>query len=340
MAKKVNTAKTYAKVKPLKQDPATLKVRNMLVLLMFIGGLLILDRILFTGLHAFNATTTQGKESIPQAINTNAQMYIFGDSRAEWQYDPNIFKQHTGMTCFNAGAESQDIYYYSMLADLIQAQHKPKVFLVNISLDDLMGELNRYAILNVMAPYIDDSEVVKDIVLGQTWSLEHASGDYEHAWQRSVHFQILTCARFNAKFYDMVCQVLGRDPDTNDGYSPHEMPYQQLTIWRYHKAIDHDAYAELGNFIKRAHRDGIKVVFCLAPYYRGDTAFKMRDDELFYFTVFKMAAEEFKVPFITIGDDDDERFKSKAYYTDVEHLNAKGAAIFSTIAAQKLRSYL
>jgi len=65
--------------------------------------------------------------------HSEVDVVVVGDSLAAKGFDPKVFGEETGMTAFNMGIPSTDMYTHSlMIRDFIIPHIKPKYILINI----------------------------------------------------------------------------------------------------------------------------------------------------------------------------------------------------------------
>ncbi len=300
----------------------------------FVAGLFALDRsatALVKPFHRQTLVDEQAGGSINQALHARAEAYVFGNSRAKHHYDCEILSQTTGLRFFNAGAEGQDVLYTRLLADLIEKEQQPKLYLVNVNLTDLMQIGYRYLRIDVFAPYIDDSAVVSGTLL-------HPSRGHEYR----LRYGMLHTPRFNNCIVPILRQRLGHlETEGRFGYVPLHKPFKDDTP--EHKWVllveqyDPFALSEFIHFLRQAKAKHIKVVLCMGPHYRYRSEFNLRKDEWFFLFGLRQIAQLMELPYIELSEAGYSEFRDSRYYQDVDHLNEAGARFFSEKLAQHLR---
>ncbi len=283
------------------------------------------DRVLAFGLERWFSQVVIGKlegGKINQAVKARAQAYVFGDSRAEHHYDPEILQSKLGMTFFNAGADGQDVLYFRMLADLIEQEHRPRLYLVNIDPEDLYPLNYRMQRLTVFAPYLGRSAAVDGIMLVRSIQLSRFT---QKAWLFCHSY------RYNGKGSLLLRQVFGEQPESVNGFVPLHQAYRdEKRTWSLQEKYDGYIVEQLGNFATQSVSKGIRVVFCTGPaFYRAQFGFNLRTDEWYLMKCIFQMSQMLKIPLIQILDRSRPEYQDSAFYSDLDHLNAQGAAVFS-----------
>ena len=277
-----------------------------------------------THLHA----STPEAQEIQNVLSANNEAYIFGSSRAKHHYDPTILQQESGVRFYNAGAEGQDIMYLRMLADLIEKDHQPKLYLVNLSFSDLMKSSYRFKRVSIFRPYVGQSPVIQRLLkrFDTHW--------YEiHRWVHSYDY--------NTQLGGLLTAPLAMP--LNNGYQPLRRSYDpadNLKQFRLAAQIDEFVLRELVAFIRQAQSKHIQVVLSVGPTYRYYSDFTLSPADWFLLNGIRQTAKVMHVPYIEIPEISDIKYRSPDFYADVEHLNEKGASYYSHQVGQQLRGIL
>ena len=317
------------------------------ITLAFIAGLLFFDRSFFLVLKLCNRHNLQGPETINQTLHTHADAYIFGDSRAKYHIDPAVLNAEVGLNFFNAGASGYDILYYRCLCELLEKRTKPKLYVINISLDDFHRNPAQYGSMNIFAAYMDESAVVRAMLVKQSWravpALQRIGHDrqasmlkdfpWDVAWpyvcKSYVTLMGIKTYRFNAKLYYFVEAALGRPLASSDGFVPLSNTPFQAAKRRYVMAQDVDfaLVNELIQCVRQAQSKGICVILSVAPSFR--MTYSLAPDEWYYLYAIRQSAKLLHVPLIEISEHNHPHYRDALYYFDRDHFNARGAAFYS-----------
>ncbi len=331
-------------------------MRWFIATLAFLTGLLALDRGISQGLSFSYVRVSH--DDISLARRAHADAYIFGDSRAKHHYHPGILKKHCGLTFFNAGAEGQGILYLRGLSNLLEQIDQPKLYVVNLNLNDLMDKDFRYVRLAALRPYMAESSAIQDMLLTYGWreylrmpgyaphvmdGIEwgsHLKNTWKLHWKKLVRLALFKTFCYNGQLPTLLPEtdsaIAGFVPlGGNLGSQPIEAE------WQMRSELDLYTVKQLIDFVKQARQKNIAVVFCIGPSYREQRQDPgLRPDESFHLAALRECAWFLKVPLIEMGPETYPVFKQKALYQDLEHLNAQGAETFSEILGPLLAKSL
>lgn len=334
--------------------PATLAV-----VLAFVIGLFISDRSLFFVLTQINRHSIHSPETINQTLHTHAEAYILGDSRAKHHFDPAILNAEVGLNFFNAGASGYDILYYRCLTTLLEKRVTPKLYVVNISLDDFHRNPEQYASMGIFAPYMDESPVIRDLLTKQQWrsaiTLRGIGDDiqdamiheyhwdlaWKYVWRKYLALYGVKTYRFNAKLYPFVQSLLDIPLASQNGFVPLNKPFDtHMEYWVLEEDIDLSLVNDLIQWVRQVQSKGIRVIFSVAPSFRMSSNFVLRPDEWYYLKAIRQTAKLLQVPLIEISELKHPNYRDPAYYVDRDHLSAKGAEFYSHHAALHIKQVL
>ena len=88
---------------------------------------------------------------------------IYGSSRALHTYEPRVFQQSTGYSCFNCGRNASTIIYHSAIISsaLHQPGHKPKAIILDLTPKELSwrsGEDGNDILAGMILPYVEKNK--------------------------------------------------------------------------------------------------------------------------------------------------------------------------------------
>ncbi len=311
---------------------------SFVIALFFVVGALVLDQGLAKGLSPlYRHTLIEGQgegNKVNWAVAAKADAYVFGDSRALQHYDPHILQGGTGISFFNAGVAGMGFTYLWMLAEVLEQNHHARLYVVDINYHSFDHHPNRYTLaLKSFAPFSDQLPGYARVA---------AEEQKKTGWQPG-QYKLALCAsyKFNGHLVPVLRQyVLREHPSGNQGYEPTDIFLndnpQAGQRGKYYSKLDPVTLQHLVDFVKRSHRKGIDVVFCIGPYYLGGTDFKLWAVEWDYLRITRQLAKVLKVPLIDFNVFQYPEFKDPRYYTNGDHLNRRGAEIFSEKVATHL----
>ena len=301
--------------------------RTLFVLLLFGGGFFALDRSLGWGLQAALRHVRTPRVDIGvinQALSTDANAYILGDSRAQYHYIPKILAQATGLKFFNAGLKGRELDYVRFMGDLLLQTRHPDLLLVDLSFHnfDQSRPHPLTPMLHLALPYAAVSQAMKTYPYPTLSRLSQVYG-YQDLWMalgmqlRYGKSQLTWSERFQT---DYLKPGRTRPLLTGD--------------------IDKRVVGELLAFIQQCHASQVRVVFCISPTYRGETEFGLWSQEIKYLNLIRQIAKLSQIPLIEVTETHYPQFRDYRYYSDPAHLNAAGALLYSQLVAEHLKIVL
>lgn len=185
-------------------------VRPLALLLLFAAALVVTDRALTPPLARLFAETrvgiVAGQANLALA-HRDADLLVFGSSRAVYQVDPDVLAARLGLSAQNAGNRGQGVRYARGLeALLLERGSRAKVFVLVLDFEDLWSEDSER--LQALAPFWGESPVLDALLVqrGPFERLKLASGLY----------------RYNSMLLPMLAHRLRPDPgaDAANGFLP------------------------------------------------------------------------------------------------------------------------
>jgi hypothetical protein len=131
----------------------------LLILTIFdqIGGA-ILKRLYFSQIAGSNYRTTYSIDS------TEADILVFGSSRANHHYVPEIFEDSLKMSFYNTGRDGNFLLYNYAVFKAIISRYTPKIMILDINTEDLYYRKESYDRLASLLPYYDDHPEIQSTV--------------------------------------------------------------------------------------------------------------------------------------------------------------------------------
>lgn len=244
------------------------------------------------------------------AWQTNEDILIFGSSRALHHYNPVIFLEMFGLSCYNCGQDGCGILLAYGRLEMIYERYFPKMIIYDVTSEyDLLVEPDNHKHLDWLRPYYRTNPFIDTIF----WDVDKT----ERVKMISRMFQ------YNSKFIQIVSDNV--NPNQNigiHGFRPvygvmkYESEIKEQTGFQY----DALKIKYLKKFIEKT-RGKTKLIFTVSPTYRRT------DSDVF--TPLKEICGQENIPFIDYYCDKEISINHN-YFFDGVHLNSKGADIFTT----------
>ncbi|MGH0037951.1 MAG: hypothetical protein ACQGVK_23215 [Myxococcota bacterium] len=254
---------------------------------------------------------------------TDAEIVVFGSSRAVYHIDPEVLSGRLGMSAYNAGSPGTDIIYARGVEALLLARgSQAKVFVLHVDPRNLWEYDPAW--VQRLAPFYGEVPAL-DALLDATSALA------------PLKYQLHTY-RYNSLLLSILArQVRPGSPGNGFRKMPADRP--QDLRQRVEPDLEDpgpvDPYMEqvYVDFMEAAADRGIQVLMVDGPRWRpkgmtGATRFGRAH-------LARLAAEN-GVVFLEIDEFTDPVFLDSDHFADVAHLNAGGARIFSEILAERL----
>jgi hypothetical protein len=253
---------------------------------------------------------------------TTEDLLIFGSSTANHNYSPQIFTDRLKISSYNVGRDGTSIFYdYAILKGTLK-RYLPKIIILNFDLDEFTKTAESYDRLSILLPYYKrDPEIRSILELRSSYEkIKRHSKIYPY---NSFIFSILAGdAKFNKK----------RRQDYN-GFVPltniHKKPLQKRHFEK--QELDSNKINIYQSFIEDCTKANIKLyVFC-------SPNFSKADDSSSSVIEGEKIANAHNIPFVDYSQDS-TFINNPPLFSDIGHLNHKGAFIFSNMVVDKITS--
>ncbi len=306
----------------------TTTTQNQLVRFFFrvfiiVSFILICDRgigILLKNFY-FSQESGDGYRTTYAIDSTVADILVFGSSRANHSYVPEIFEDSLRSTFYNTGRDGNYVLYNYAIFKAITSRYNPKMIILDIRPEDLAGNAFEYDRLSLLYPYYKSHPEIAEIVNSKSpfEKMKLISAIFPY---NSLVFQIaMGNLEFNKK----------RMQDTK-GYIPliEIMKNEKIdTSESIVKTIDRNKILALKDIISTCQQKKIELVFVNSP-----TWGVIRDDYC-EDRLLELCSEN-GIPFLDLSNHP-AFISNPGYFADKSHLNNDGAKLFSKILTDTIR---
>ena len=244
---------------------------------------------------------------------TTDSLLIFGSSRANHHYQPDIFEKRLNLSCYNVGEDGNTIF--NDYADLrcILKRYSPKIIILDFKEQEFIKDQQSYDELSSLLPYYKTHPEIRSII--------ELRSPYERLKLLSSIYPynslLLPIAAGNAKFNKKKRgDIKGYVPLTQTWNGPIEID----TIANKYK-IDSRKIKYYESFIQNCIDLKIKLYICCSPYF-----IKSSHDE-YSIELGKQIAGKYKIKFFDYSGN--SFFLNSDFFANITHLNDEGAKIFS-----------
>lgn len=244
---------------------------------------------------------------------------ILGSSVVLNSLMPTVVEDSLGMTCFNGGANSQNLVFFRTMLDCVLKRHTPKMIILGLRPNELAASgLGRY---NLLAPYYHSGFDIIDSCMASKNHYEKyllASNLYRY---NTIWFRIL--------LYHFIT------PDTRGekGFIAKSKPLfpVQMTTTKCSDEVTESKLNDFNYIINTCKERNIDLVVYFPPTY---TQYEGQSASV---TKIKEICNKNGVP--CFYDAEDHMFlQHKDYFFDNIHLSKEGALVYSQTLAHHLNS--
>ncbi len=252
---------------------------------------------------------------------TNADILIFGSSRANHHYYLGVFEQKLKMSCHNAGRDGFDIPYHYALLKAILKRYTPKIIILDLNSDEFHKIQGSYDKLSALLPYYKDHPEIRRIVDLISKNEKFKMMSHIYPFNSTLSYIILGNTKYNQKRRNEI-----------NGYVPIKKvwrgPLNTYTISDNYE-LDSVKIRLFESFIKDCCTAKIKIYVINSPYY---AKFNNTDKSI---EIGQNIAQKYSVPFYDFSNDS-TFINHPDLFGDEAHLNYEGANKFSNIVIENV----
>lgn len=250
---------------------------------------------------------------------TRSQALIFGSSRSNHHYQPEVMSAGLGMTTYNTGRDGNFILYNAAVLKSVLNRYTPEVVVLDLDIFTFHHTQENYDRLSALLPYYKTHPEIRDIVALKSpfEAMKLRSSVYPY---NSMLFKILA-GNFEMNKSRML-DVQGYVPLTE----VYAKPMEAYTIVEKTDTVLVNAFE---TFITDAKAAGSKVFVVVSPVYYQyrHSATLVKAQEL---------CHKHNVPYWDYSMDSSFQ-QNRELFADRAHLNDVGARRFSAIIAQRIK---
>ena len=285
--------------------------RSIKYLLIFVLLFFVLDFI--TGLvmeRIFPEITFGTYGKVNKSLCAEEEILIFGSSRAQHHYDPDIIINETGMSCYNTGLGGYGLFYNYTLLNEIIVNHKPKIVILDLS-PNVIVDQGSFSKLNFFLPYYFDYLSFNEII-----QLDPDFSKFKTIFKTYV---------YNSTFYYCIRTAFTDDKQGN-GYRG-LLPQLDTNTYKPMQLSSHEIFGNIKNIylnklINIAIQHNIRLICIVSPTFEKFDVHNRIIGEM------ERMIKEKGVEFYDYSDFD-KLYKKPEYFKDQLHMNVHGVEIFN-----------
>ncbi|MEO8116061.1 MAG: hypothetical protein ABI653_00345 [Bacteroidota bacterium] len=254
--------------------------------------------------------------------NPTEDILFYGSSRAVHTYDCNIFTDSLGYSAYNCGRNASNILYHAAIISAAFNKGTPKAIILDISPKELSwksGEGGEDVLSAMILPYITTNKnfeaLAKDLFPKEL-----------------IKAKISKLYTYNSMIASIVRNSSRTKNDNINGYQPlHGMNVEDAPKVVDAAKSDVSSYAaeKLEFFVKTVTDHHVPLIVIISPIYALPAPVTPSMIET------KKILDKYNVQVWDYSFD--TAFIKKEYFYDLVHLNAKGADLFSSLIASRMK---
>ena len=311
----------------MKNSKYTLFSKKVFLLL---AVLVIADQITGHIMHYlyFNMIAGENYRATYTIDSTKADILVFGSSRANHHYVPDIFEKKFNMTFYNAGRDGCSLLYNYAIFKAVTKRYSPKIIIIDLLPNELKYNKNEYERLSNLLPYYDDHTEIRSIIdlisPFEKYKLYSAVYPYNSQLIRIV-FRNLSKTKDNASKGYLPLYNKMKDVITNN-------VVKKNVIKNSKETIDDNKLKALREIATYCNRNRIHLIFICSPIYKKVS---LNSD----WNIIEDIAKSENGQYLNFSSDS-IFFNHPEYFQDNSHLNDNGAQLFSEIISNTIEKLI
>jgi len=255
---------------------------------------------------------------------TKADLLIFGSSRANHHYNPQVFEKNLHVSSYNTGRNGTGIVYYYAILRSVLKRYTPKYIILDIRPDEFLKSSNGYDRLSMLLPYYNSHPELDSLILlrSKFERLKLLSQIYPY------NSLLLAIILGNTELYkNRETEIKGYLPFFGE-MNPNE-PLKIITE-NNNETIDNDDVNVFREFLYNCISAHVKLYVYVSPVYYPST---VKEPSI---AIAKQITQKYNVSFFDHSKDTTFNRKNRFFF-DSFHLNHTGADLFSNIVSKEIK---
>jgi hypothetical protein len=265
----------------------------------------------------------------------DADIIISGSSRSWRHFSPKILDSVTTLNSYNLGMDGSDLAMQITKYKVYEEQNKKPKYLIQMLDINTVGVAANLPYPEQFVPYFDDSVLRNAISKYPDFSkfeLRFPSLSKYYGKGNIVVYglsELLKIKRYKKQKYKGYC---GNNKDWDGSFDI----FKSHNRDGFRAVIDTNTICEFDRFLKNCESSSIKVFLVLSPEYIEAQNLELNRDSVV--RIFESFALKYHTLFLNYSDS--SLSMKKEYFYNSQHLNIKGAELFSLSAANAIRNYI
>ena len=297
----------------------------VLYILLALIDVLITNRLMHTNLF-------DGEYEVWNAINKGEigeDLYLYGSSRTYVQLNPTILDKELNLNSYNLGFNGQRMEFLKFRNDEILRQ----------------GYLPKNVVLNLDIVTLEDREIYYQEqyypLLFFNYSLYKSLNDDISLDMFDVYIPLIRYLRYRKYskliYEDYIKYQSGQNKKKRTkGFASRNYKWKEQKLENKTINVNTDRLQDLIQMIKDLQKVNTNIILINSPEYISQIKSQKNRKEII--KLYDSVAHQFNIPFINYSSDS-MNFQQQYFY-DTNHLNSKGADIFTKKLAEDIKPYI
>ncbi len=255
--------------------------------------------------------------------DVDAEIVIYGSSRAWVHFDPSMISNQLHMTAYNLGVDG---HYFNLQylrhQKLLKSNHPPKLIIHSLDAFTLQKRKDLYNAEQFLPFLLDDEDIQKAIghfegfdALASAVPLVRYYGNKEAI---TCSFQMWLNPKQNK--VEKIRGYQGQERVWNE-----EFDKAKKQLDKYVVQLDAATVKLFENYIKECKARNIKIIFVYSPeYIEGQKFIANKQDVM---ALYQRLSKQYEMPFYDFSND--SICMDKKYFYNAMHLNKTGSTLFT-----------
>jgi predicted peroxiredoxin len=252
---------------------------------------------------------------------TNEDILVFGSSRANHHYHPEVFEKRLNLSFYNTGLDGEHILYQAAILKGVLKRYTPKIIIFDFVEAEFGKNPASYDRLSSLLPYYNDHPEIRAIL--------KLKSPYEK-------YKLLSKAYpYNSEIFQIVLGNTGYKKAKHEdikGYIPRtetwDVPIKPM-VYPEQYPLDSNKIKIFESIIKDCISAGTKLYVICSPYF-----FDAKNQE-YSIRLGKEIAKKYNIDFFDFSNNS-AFTKNANLFADFAHLNDTGAKVFSEMLIDSL----
>jgi hypothetical protein len=252
---------------------------------------------------------------------TNEDILVFGSSRANHHYHPDVFEKKLNLSFYNTGSDGEHIFYQCAILKGVLKRYAPKIIILDFVVAEFGKDRVSYDRMSCLLPYYHDHPEIRSILELKSPYEKYKLFSRLYPYNSEI-FQILVGGTNYKKL---------KHEDIK-GYIPKNEVWDEpikTTVYPEKYSLDNNKIKVFESIIKDCISAGSKLYIVCSPYF-----FDAKNQE-YSILLGKQIAEKYNIDFFDFSNNP-AFTKNVNLFADFAHLNDSGAKIFSEMVIDSL----